>query len=92
VAAPLLGMIPDDPHLQFTRVYRNEDDRSRSFGIGGTDSFEIMLGGQMGAMGLGAMGAQGALGAMGAMGALGAAGQYVERESCSRGPGQVAMG
>jgi YD repeat-containing protein len=41
-------VFPDDPNLQFTRVYRNEDDRSRSFGIGGTDSFEILLGGQMG--------------------------------------------
>jgi YD repeat-containing protein len=41
-------VFPDDPNLQFTRVYRNEDDHSRSFGIGGTDSFEIMLGGQMG--------------------------------------------
>jgi YD repeat-containing protein len=41
-------VFPNDPYLQFTRVYRNEDDRSRSFGIGGTDSFEILLGGQMG--------------------------------------------
>jgi YD repeat-containing protein len=38
----------DEPALQFTRVYRNQDDRSRSFGIGGSDSFEIFLGGQMG--------------------------------------------
>lgn len=34
--------------LQFTRVHRNQDDRSRAFGIGGSDSFEIFLGGQMG--------------------------------------------
>jgi YD repeat-containing protein len=38
----------DDPNLQFTRINRNQDDRSRSFGIGGSDSFEIFLGGQMG--------------------------------------------
>jgi YD repeat-containing protein len=39
----------DEPALQFTRVYRNQDDRSRAFGIGGSDSFDIFLGGQMGA-------------------------------------------
>jgi YD repeat-containing protein len=38
----------DDPAMQFTRIHRNQDDRSRSFGIGGSDSFEIFLGGQMG--------------------------------------------
>ena len=38
----------DEPAMQFTRVYRNQDDRSRAFGIGGSDSFEIFLGGQMG--------------------------------------------
>jgi YD repeat-containing protein len=38
----------DEPAMQFTRVYRTQDDRSRSFGIGGSDSFEIFLGGQMG--------------------------------------------
>jgi YD repeat-containing protein len=38
----------DEPALQFTRVYRNQDDRSRAFGIGGSDSFDIFLGGQMG--------------------------------------------
>lgn len=38
----------DEPELQFTRVHRNQDDRSRAFGIGGSDSFEIFLGGQMG--------------------------------------------
>jgi len=37
-----------EPTLQFTRIYRNQDDRSRAFGIGGSDSFEIYLGGQMG--------------------------------------------
>src|SRR5258708_7343102 len=36
-------VFPDDPNLQFTRVYRNEDDRSRSFGIGGTKFFQILL-------------------------------------------------
>ncbi len=38
----------DEPAMQFTRVYRNQDDRSRAFGVGGSDSFEIFLGGQMG--------------------------------------------
>jgi YD repeat-containing protein len=38
----------DDPAMQFTRIHRNQDDRSRAFGIGGSDSFEIFLGGQMG--------------------------------------------
>jgi YD repeat-containing protein len=38
----------DEPAMQFTRVHRNQDDRSRAFGIGGSDSFEIFLGGQMG--------------------------------------------
>jgi|HubBroStandDraft_6_1064221.scaffolds.fasta_scaffold14012_3 YD repeat-containing protein len=38
----------DDPAMQFTRIDRNQDDRSRAFGIGGWDSFEIFLGGQMG--------------------------------------------
>jgi len=28
----------DEPALQFSRVYRNQDDRSRAFGIGGSDS------------------------------------------------------
>jgi YD repeat-containing protein len=38
----------DEPSMQFTRIHRNQDDGSRSFGIGGSDSFEIFLGGQMG--------------------------------------------
>ena len=38
----------DEPALQFTRVYRNQDDRSRAFGIGGSDCFDMFLGGQMG--------------------------------------------
>jgi YD repeat-containing protein len=38
----------DEPALQFSRVYRNQDDRSRAFGIGGSDSFDMFLGGQMG--------------------------------------------
>ena len=37
-----------EPALQFTRVYRNQDDRSRAFGIGGSHSFDIFLGGRMG--------------------------------------------
>jgi YD repeat-containing protein len=41
-------VFPDDPALQFSRVYRNQDDRSRAFGIGGSNSFDIFLGGQMG--------------------------------------------
>jgi YD repeat-containing protein len=39
---------PDEPAMQFTRVYRNQDDRSRAFGIGGTNSFDMFLGGKMG--------------------------------------------
>jgi YD repeat-containing protein len=38
----------DEPALQFTRIYRNQDDRSRAFGIGGSDSFDMFLGGKMG--------------------------------------------
>ena len=38
----------DEPALQFSRVYRNQDDRSRAFGIGGSNSFDMFLGGQMG--------------------------------------------
>jgi YD repeat-containing protein len=34
--------------LQFTRVYRNQDDHSRPFGIGANDSMDIFLIGQMG--------------------------------------------
>jgi len=41
-------LFQDDPNLNFTRVYRNLDDRSRAFGVGGTDSFEIFLTGTMG--------------------------------------------
>ena len=41
-------VFPDEPALQFSRVYRNQDDRSRSFGIGGSNSFDIFLGGKMG--------------------------------------------
>jgi YD repeat-containing protein len=37
-----------EPGLQFTRVSRNQDDRSRAFGIGGSHSFDIFLDGQMG--------------------------------------------
>ncbi len=37
-----------DKPMQFTRIYRNLDDRSRSFGIGDSNSFDIFLGGQMG--------------------------------------------
>lgn len=38
----------DDCPLKFTRVYRNQDDRSRSFGVGANDSLDIFLVGQMG--------------------------------------------
>lgn len=38
----------DEPALQFSRLYRNQDERSRAFGIGGTHSFDIFLVGQMG--------------------------------------------
>lgn len=38
----------DEPAMQFTRVYRNQDDRSRSFGIGGSNDFDMFLGGKMG--------------------------------------------
>jgi YD repeat-containing protein len=41
-------VFPDEPALQFARVYRNQDDRSRAFGIGYSDSFDMFLGGQMG--------------------------------------------
>ena len=34
--------------LQFVRVYRNQDEQSRSFGIGANDSLDIMLIGEMG--------------------------------------------
>lgn len=34
--------------LQLTRVYRNQDDRSREFGIGGSDSLDVFLVGRMG--------------------------------------------
>jgi YD repeat-containing protein len=34
--------------LQFVRVYRNQDERSRTFGIGANDSLDIFLTGQMG--------------------------------------------
>ena len=35
-------------NLQFVRVYRNQDEQSRSFGIGANDSLDIFLTGQMG--------------------------------------------
>lgn len=41
-------LFAEEPSLGFTRVYRNQDDRSRAFGIGGSDSFDMFLGGQMG--------------------------------------------
>ena len=34
--------------MQLVRVYRNQDERSRAFGIGGSHSFDMFLGGQMG--------------------------------------------
>lgn len=41
-------LFPDDPAMDFTRVYRNMDDRSRAFGVGGSHPFDMFLGGQMG--------------------------------------------
>lgn len=37
-----------DYPLHFTRAYRNQDDRSRPFGIGANDSLDIFLVGKMG--------------------------------------------
>jgi YD repeat-containing protein len=37
-----------DPAMQFSRIDRNQDDRSRAFGVGGSDLFDIFLGGEMG--------------------------------------------
>jgi YD repeat-containing protein len=37
-----------DYPLQFTRVYRTQDDKSRTFGIGANDSLDMFLSGQMG--------------------------------------------
>ena len=34
--------------LRFVRVYRNQDERSRSFGIGASNSLDVLLIGQMG--------------------------------------------
>lgn len=41
-------VFPGEPAMQFTRSYRNQDDRSRAFGIGGSHSFDMFLGGKMG--------------------------------------------
>ena len=39
----------DGPHpFQFVRVFRTKDDASRPFGVGGNDSLDIFLSGQMG--------------------------------------------
>ena len=38
----------DEYPLRFTRVYTNNDDRSRAFGIGATDTLDVALTGQMG--------------------------------------------
>ncbi len=43
----LAGKFP----LQFVRVYRNQDEQSRSFGIGANDSLDIFLVGEMGSYG-----------------------------------------
>jgi len=40
--------LDDQFNLQFVRVYRNQDEQSRSFGIGTNDSLDIFLTGQMG--------------------------------------------
>jgi YD repeat-containing protein len=41
-------LFEDDRALQFLRLYRTQDDRSRAFGIGGTHSFDMFIVGQMG--------------------------------------------
>jgi len=41
-------VFPNDSAMQFTRIYRNQDERSRAFGIGATDSFDMFLVGKMG--------------------------------------------
>lgn len=41
-------VFPDEPAMHFIRVYRNQDDRSRAFGVGGSDEFDMFLGGRMG--------------------------------------------
>ena len=38
----------DEPALQFARLYRNQDEHSRAFGIGGSHSFDLFLVGRMG--------------------------------------------
>ena len=40
-------LFPHDHAMNFTRIYRNQDDRSRAFGIGGTHEFDMFLGGKM---------------------------------------------
>lgn len=42
-------LLPGEYPLTFTRSYRNQDNISRSFGIGASDSLDIFLAGQMGA-------------------------------------------
>ena len=37
--------LPDSVAINLTRTYRSQDGRSRSFGVGATDSYEIYLGG-----------------------------------------------
>jgi len=41
-------LFSDDAALTFSRVHRNQDDRSRAFGIGGSHPFDMFLGGKMG--------------------------------------------
>lgn len=41
-------LLGGDFPLTFTRVYRTEDNQSRAFGVGGTNSLELYLVGQMG--------------------------------------------
>ena len=41
-------LFQDDPALPFSRTYRNQDERSRAFGVGGSHPFDMFLGGQMG--------------------------------------------
>jgi YD repeat-containing protein len=41
-------VFPNEPGLQFTRIYRNQDDYHRAFGVGADHEFDMFLGGRMG--------------------------------------------
>jgi YD repeat-containing protein len=40
-------LFPNEPAMNFVRVYRNQDERARAFGVGGTHEFDMFLGGKM---------------------------------------------